>query len=141
MKKRSEKQRRGLLAKVHIAIKDLCIDDGTYREILRREFGVASAAALSNRELEALVRYFKRKGWQAKSSPPDRRTGKARDPEAQVDALRERALELKEKMQMSERRFRGLCRKICGAERIEWCQDGATLKRLLAVMEKIRRSS
>jgi len=129
---RAEQQRRGLLAKVHIAIKDLCIDDDIYREILRREFGVASAAALSNRELESLVRYFQGKGWSPKrgKSQPD-----------QVGALRERALGLKEQMAMSDVRFSRLCRRICGTDRLEWCREASKLKRLLAVMEKIRRSS
>lgn len=131
-KKRQDRQRRGLLAKVHIAVKDLCIDDGTYREILRREFGVASAAALSNRELESLVRYFERKGWSPKrgKSSPD-----------QAGALRERALGLKDRMRMSDLRFSRLCRRICGTDRLEWCREVSRLKRLLAVMEKIRRSS
>ena len=129
---RAKQQRRGLLAKVHIAIKDLCIDDDIYREILRREFGVASAAALSNRELESLVRYFQGKGWSPKRGnyTPD-----------QVGALRERALGLKEQMKMSDVRFSRLCRRICGTDRLEWCREASKLKRLLAVMEKIRRSS
>ena len=129
---RAERQRRGLLAKVHIAIKDLCINDDTYRDILRREFGVASAAALSNRELESLVRYFQSKGWSPKQgkSQPD-----------QVGALRERALGLKAQMRMSNMRFSRLCRRICGTDRLEWCREVSKLKRLLAVMEKIRRSS
>ena len=129
---RSNRQRRGLLAKAHIAVKDLCIDDGAYREILRREFGVASAAALSNRELESLVRYFQGKGWSPKRGnyTPD-----------QVGALRERALGLKEQMKMSDVRFSRLCRRICGTDRLEWCREASKLKRLLAVMEKIRRSS
>jgi len=129
---RSRQQRRGLLAKVHIAVNDLCIDDATYREILRREFGVASAAALSNRELESLVRYFNSKGWRPKKGNhrPD-----------QVGALRKRALWLKEQIGMSDLRFLRLCRRICGTDRLEWCREVLKLKRLLAVMEKIRRTS
>ena len=129
---RSKQQRRGLLAKVHIAIKDLGVLDDDYRDILRREFGVASAAALSNRELESLVRYFQSRGWRSKQRTyaPD-----------QVGALRERALGLKEQISMSDFRFSRLCRRICGTDRLQWCQQPAKLKRLLAVMEKIRRLS
>jgi phage gp16-like protein len=46
-----EGQRRGLLAKVHIAKKELGLSDGIYREILAREFGVSTAAALSRQEM------------------------------------------------------------------------------------------
>jgi len=126
------RQRRGLLAKVHIAKKDLCIPDEDYRLILRREFGVASSAALSDRELQALVRYFEGKGWAAKPGP-----GRADQPAA----LRERALELKGQMAMSDLRFARLCRSICGTDRLEWCSNTGRLKRLLAVLGKIRRQS
>ncbi|RLC25051.1 MAG: hypothetical protein DRH56_06050 [Deltaproteobacteria bacterium] len=129
---RIDRQRRGLLAKVHIAVKDLCIDDGTYRDILRREFGVASAAALSNRELESLIRYFRGKGWEPKRAKDAKKPDRA-------GALRERAQGLAGEMDMSETRFRGLCRRICGTDRLEWCRDAAALKRLLAVMGKINR--
>jgi phage gp16-like protein len=54
--------RRAMLAKVHIAKKDLGIDDEDYRDILQEQFGVRSAGALNDRELEQLVRWFQSKG-------------------------------------------------------------------------------
>ena len=56
-------QRRRLLAQVHIAKKELCLDDVVYREILAREFGVESSAKLSVPQLRDLVDYFATKGF------------------------------------------------------------------------------
>lgn len=124
--------RRGLLAKVHIAIKDLRICDDDYRDILKREFGVGSASALSVKELEGLIRYFESKGWAA------RRADDAKKPD-QARALRERAETLAAEMEMNDARFRALCKKICGTDRLEWCRHTGKLRRLLAAMGKIQR--
>jgi phage gp16-like protein len=66
--------RRSLLAMVHIAKKDLGLDDDTYRDVLRRVTGASSSKALSEHELERVVAEFRRKGWtpktRTKSSKP-----------------------------------------------------------------------
>ena len=60
---RQRAMRRGLLAKVHIAQKDLRLSDDQYGAILGR-FKAASAGALPVRDLETLVRLFKALGWE-----------------------------------------------------------------------------
>ena len=60
--------RRALIAMVHIAKKDLALDDGTYREVLERITGKSSAADLGDRELAAVVEAFRRQGWKPKSA-------------------------------------------------------------------------
>jgi phage gp16-like protein len=54
---------RNELAKIHIAIKELGLDDPTYRAILRDRFHQESAADLTNRQAEELLDLFRRKGW------------------------------------------------------------------------------
>lgn len=67
---REKDQRLTMLAKVHIAKKDLMrlpgFDDTVYRDILEQHFGVSSAADLTNRQLHGLLAYFASLGWQAK---------------------------------------------------------------------------
>jgi hypothetical protein len=60
---------RQLLAKIHIAKKELGLDEETYREILGSEFGVQTSKLLDNRQAVRLVNYFQAKGWVPKSKP------------------------------------------------------------------------
>lgn len=61
-------QRRADLAKIHIARKDLRLDDDTYRDIIRRVGGAESG---SSSELTAtgrarILAHFRNKGWKPK---------------------------------------------------------------------------
>lgn len=55
--------RRAILAKVHIARKELGLDDDTYRAILERLTGCRSAAGCSELQLAGVLAEFKAKGW------------------------------------------------------------------------------
>jgi hypothetical protein len=126
-------QKWGLLAKVHIAKKDLGLDDETYREILVSRFRVRSAQALSTFELEKLVRIFVREyGW-----IPSKRRGPRK--ESHLLALRDRIRETAGEISSDPGRLRGLSRSILGVSDPIWCNDPEKLKRLLAVFEKIKR--
>jgi hypothetical protein len=54
---------RDQLAKVHIAKKQLCLDDDDYRDILERITGHRSSRAVAPDQLQALQREFRRLGW------------------------------------------------------------------------------
>ncbi|MFH2011703.1 MAG: phage protein GemA/Gp16 family protein [Pseudomonadota bacterium] len=126
-----QRQRNGLLAKIHIAAKELGLDDKTYRDILRSQpWCVASAADLPVWKLEKLVNHFISMGW--KESP------KIGQKESQIEALRERIMEVAAQMENGAKRAQGLCKTICRTDRLEWCRDIGKLKRMLVIMEKIR---
>ncbi len=55
--------RKPMLAKVHLARKDLGLDDETYRAVLVRVTGKTSSAACQRRQLVDLLAEFKRLGW------------------------------------------------------------------------------
>jgi hypothetical protein len=55
---------RKTLAKIHIAVKELCLDDDEYRGILERVCGVRSSRDLRPEQLMDLQRAFRRLGWQ-----------------------------------------------------------------------------
>lgn len=133
-----KQQRNGLLAKIHIAKKELGIDDDTYREMLKgKPWCVKSAGDLTFQGLEALVRHFNALGWEKRPGARDRgsETG---NKESQAEALRERVMEVAAQMKHGEKRANGLCKTICRVERLEWCRDVGKLKRMLVIMEKIR---
>jgi hypothetical protein len=124
--------RNALLAKVHIAKKQvLHDDDALYRGILRDEFGVGSAAELNNRELEQLVERIGGQG----SGVGDQGSGTR----SQVEALKERIGQELLHSLFTERRLRGLVRKICGVDDLRFCRDAGQLKRLLAAITRIAR--
>ena len=61
--------RKSLLAKVHIARKDLGLGEDTYRAMLENLTGKASAAKLSVPELVRVVADLRKQGWQGQPKP------------------------------------------------------------------------
>lgn len=65
--------RTSAIAKVHVAKKQLGLDDETYRAVLRRVTGRDSAADLNEVQLGKVIREFVRLGW---TGGDDLRTGR-----------------------------------------------------------------
>jgi hypothetical protein len=126
-------QRRGLLAKVHIAKKDMGLNSGEYEAILAG-FRVASAGELSIPQLERLVKYLEKLGWKQVR----RLRRKDGDDALLLAALRRRCVEIARTIDNGERRLAGLALKICGVSSLTWCRDAAKLERLLAVLGNIK---
>lgn len=72
MPRNSFDNRRTLLAKVHIAKKDLRLEDDAYRAILAT-LGVATSAELDLKGLERLLAHFAKLGWAPTSTPAKRK--------------------------------------------------------------------
>lgn len=68
--------RRAMLAKVHIAKKDLGLDDFAYRVIIGRTVGKSSSSDCTDAQLGALLAEFQRLGWKP-TGQPRRRSDKA----------------------------------------------------------------
>ena len=60
--------RRAMLAKIHLAAKELRLPEETRRDIIERETGHRSAADCTDAQLDQLVAVFKRMGFQPKSA-------------------------------------------------------------------------
>lgn len=127
------RQRQGLLAKVHIAKKDLGLRQDEY-ELILASMKVASAAELAIPELERLVKYLGKLGWR----PRRTRRRRANDDEIRCAPLRRRCVEIAKSLPDGERRLAGLALKICGVASLTWCRDAAKLERLLAALGKIK---
>jgi len=132
--KKPDGRRKALLAKVHIAISQLGIADEDYRDILQAMFNVRSSAKLSDRNLDKLIRHFESKGFKARGQ----RSGAG----SQVKALKIKArVKLESAVDAGfVRDSRGLVKKICGVDDIEWAGDAVRLKQLLAAIESIVKS-
>lgn len=67
-------QRRGLLAQVHMAKKDLRLDDELYRDIIEELCGVRSSGDLSVSQLITLRDHLRERGWAGggRQSAPER---------------------------------------------------------------------
>ena len=59
----NKNNQRALIAKIHIAKKDLGLDDGTYRDVLRRITGKDSSSKMLISELERVIYEFGNLGW------------------------------------------------------------------------------
>jgi hypothetical protein len=69
-----------LLAKIHIAKKELGLDEDTYRDSLEGQTGKRSAALMTDREIIKCINHFKSLGWQPLSKPKKYDDLPARDP-------------------------------------------------------------
>lgn len=70
------------LAKIHIAKKDLGLDDATYRALLRRVAGVDSARDLDAKGCAAVLEEFRRGGWKPKPPRATQSQTLASDPQS-----------------------------------------------------------
>lgn len=70
-------QRRSLLARIHIAKKELGLDDDIYRDCIELVTGQRSASKLTIVQLRALIEHFQSKGWSAKASTAKNPSSKA----------------------------------------------------------------
>jgi phage gp16-like protein len=58
---------RNDLARIHIAKKELKLDEATYRGVLWDLYGRESAADLTERQAADLIEHFRQKGWRPSS--------------------------------------------------------------------------
>lgn len=128
------RQRRGLLAKIHIAKQQMGMSDDEY-EMFLRSFKVSSAADMTIKQMENMVKLMKHYGW--KPIAKRRRAKSVADPD-RLAALRARVMDEIKHLDHWQERLGGLTRKICGVSNIAWCRDAAKLERLLAVLGKIK---
>lgn len=127
-----KKQRRGLLAKIHVAKNQMQLNDGEYDMILR-SLGVASAGDMTIDQLEKMIKLLKHYGWK------EIHVHRGAASEEQLIALRGRCVQAARELQNGDKRLAGLAEKICGTTQLVWCKDARKLERLLAVLGNIKR--
>lgn len=126
--------RQALLAKIHIAKKDLSLDDDTYRAILGR-FGVSSSRDLTIAQMDLVLREFIGKGWQPKQTKSGRRPRPVASREALMGKI-EALLADKAKRQgapVSWNYGHAVAKRVCKVDRLDFC-DNVMLGKVIAAL-------
>lgn len=144
---REQKVRRGLLAKVHVAKKQIGMTDEEWRDFLRGRFGVDTSAALSVGALSALVGHLERIGW-TPSTPKRTRDSHGKPHILKHDDAgmnRERQMGKIEALLSELGRIEGryipwsyataILKRQCGATRLEWA-DRDQLRDVIAALSR-----
>lgn len=113
---KSDRNRK--LARVHIAKKELGLDDDDYRAALRSLFGKESAKHLSDAELDALIAHFVDHGWDGQGR---RRRRRAQDPQSRkIRALWLRLHDAGAVRDPSEQALGAFARRMTGKQSLWW---------------------
>lgn len=117
---KTDPRRRALLAKVHLAKKDLALHEDSYRALLQRVTGTDSAGKCTDRQLADLLDEFRSLGWK-----PKRKAGKRR-PQLSAHGYKALALwrslyQLGEIPDASDRLLAGFVRRQTGKDALQWC--------------------
>lgn len=130
--------RRGLLAKIHIAKKDLGLDEAAYRAVLAAH-GVESSGAMDMKGLEKLLAHFEKLGWQPtlKQAKPRINNDHITVPQGTAHAAQKRyALALAKALGWSLVGLQKRIKQQFGVENILWLNDQGALQTLIRDMVK-----
>lgn len=140
---KADPRRKPLLGKVHLAKKQLGLDDATYRAILARH-GYQSSADMPVAALVAVIEEFKAKGWQDKPAQAPQRAASPR-PLADGEMARKiRALwlacyHLGAVQDPSESAIEGFLKRQTGIDKLAWLPGDTAYKVVEALKAMARR--
>lgn len=119
--------RKSLMAKLHIARKDLGLDEDTYRAMLENLTGKRSAADCTDRQLVMLVAALRKRGWKDSRPKAPKVRPEYKEMLGKINALR---LDTQKSWAYVE----GLAEKMYGL-RLPWL-DGDQLRGVITAMTK-----
>jgi phage gp16-like protein len=148
--------RRAMLAKVHLAKKELRLQDDDYRAVLERVTGHASAGDCTEAELDRALAEFRRLGWQGASASRgaprlavDNRKDRARRPTSHgadhPAARKARALwislhQLGVVRDPGEHALEAFAKRQLGVERLQWAEQGRVYRLIEALKAMAERA-
>lgn len=138
--------RQGLIRLIHVAKRDLQLDDDTYRAILQRVAGKGSSSDLTVSELEKVLEHMKRSGFKVRSKGKAPRTAKpakakpSRPLAQDAESRKVRALwlflhQLDVVKNPSEEALAAYVKRIAGVDALQWI-NGEQAERLIETMKK-----
>lgn len=133
----AETRRRQLLAKVHVAQKQLALKEEEYRAILWERFRKESAGGLVNPELVVLVEHLKALGWRdapVKGAGRRPNTANAGDKGALTRKIIAYLAEAGRPTGYAD----GIAKRMYQVEKLEWCSV-EQLRGIVAALEKDAR--
>ena len=124
-KKPIASKKKTLLAKIHIAKKDLGLDDGTYRDVLRRVTGKDSASLMLISELEKVIYEFGNLGWQpsAVAKPKHGKKPKVGTDKPSRQAVMDKIEAILADMGLHWNYAHGIARGMHKKEKLDFCTD------------------
>ncbi len=130
-------KRRAMLAKIHLAAKQLTMDEDDYRQILREETGQASAGGCSDSELEKVIARLQRLGFK----PLRNGRGTATHPMARkARALWISLHQLGVVNNPSEQALEAFAKRQLGCDRLVWARQSDAFKLIEALKAMATRA-
>lgn len=115
------KEKRTLIAKIHIAKKDLAMDDATYRDVLVRVTGKNSCKDMSLSELKAVIKDLKRLGFTVKqSTQPNPEHGRKPTTTPDRKAMLDKIEAMLADMGLHWHYVHGMAKKMFGVDMVHW---------------------
>ncbi len=126
------------LAKIHIAKKELAMDDDTYRAMLMQVAGVSSAADLSADGRAKVLEHFKAAGFKGKKTYTKR--PHTADNKAQIKKIEAQLTDMQlpwdyliARQQGKDGKTLSMVERLTGKQRLEWCTK-ADLGKVIAAL-------
>lgn len=134
-------KKKALLAKIHIAKKDLCLDDGMYRDILKRVTGKDSSAKMLIGELEKVIYEFGNLGWKPSAKPKHGKKPSVSKDKPSRQAIMDKIEALLSDMGLHWNYAHAMARGMHKKERLDFCTDDELHKVMqgLAVYQNRKR--
>lgn len=134
----SHPARRAMLAKVHLAKKQLGLNESDYRAVLERVSGVASCSAMSDAALHDVIAEFQRLGW--KAIVPAAKRGADHPAAKKARALWICLHQLGVVRNPSERALEAFAQRQLGCDRLQWADQALTYKLIEALKAMAERA-
>jgi len=147
---RNPNTRQSLIRLIHVAKRDLALDDDTYRALLVAATGKDSSAGLSVPQLERVLAHMKRSGFTVRHKAPADRPRNSRHPlgslsrvidqDAQSKKIRALWLSLHDVgvvRDCSEAALAAYVKRITGIDALQWL-DGEQASRVIETLKKWR---
>ena len=113
----SPRRRKALLAKVHIAAKELGLDEDAYRDVLFVVTGRSSARDCEPVELAALLNHFRSRGWKGGSRPDRPRNLESGDRSPQLRKIEALLADAKRPWAYAD----GISKRMFGVDKVQFC--------------------
>lgn len=114
-----------LMAKIHIAKKDLGLDDGTYRDVLWRVTGQRSCKDMTIAQLQDVVKDMEKSGFKPKSAP---KHGKKPSVVGKREPLMGKIHAMLTDMGLHWNYAHGMADKMFSIKRLQWLNDSQLYK-------------
>ena len=122
------------LAQIHIAKKELGLDDDTYRALLFDVAGVDSSSKLNESQRYAVLKRFKQKGWKNMGQK-----GKSANVAEWKKPLMSKIGALLADMNLPWEYANGIAKQMYQVARVDWCNDESQLRGIITALVKRQR--